>query len=245
MAIKLGIIPAAGQGLRTTYLGKMLPKCLLPVYDRPILHYIIHNMIDAGVTDIRVVTHHKEDMVADYIDTLVIPDDVGISIVHQLVLNGDGNAVKCALDGNDKLFFVVLGDDISCPNPLIPMATILKKKKAMAVEGIIAEPSWEKLSNACSVDILDERITNIVEKPKDKADLSWIRGCGVYAFHPDAWKNPPITKDGYLWISDIIKQHIYSSSIYSCILNNNININTPDDLLEASLFFQQIRGKGV
>lgn len=241
--IKLGIIPAAGMGLRTIYLGRFLPKCLLPVYDRPIIHYIIYSMIDVGVTDIRVVTNYKESMVIDYLNSLDIPSSISIRTITQPLLNGDGNAVQWALNTIagpiDQPFFVVLGDDISCPNPLLSMDRILHKNKGMVVEGIIAEPSWDKLHNACSVDIMDGRITNIVEKPQNQADLSWIRGCGVYAFHPRAFDNPPVTTTGNLWLSDIVKQHISSRRAYNCILDTNININTPDDLLEASNYFKE------
>lgn len=251
--IKLGIIPAAGAGLRSRYIGKVLPKCLFPVYDRPVIHYVVQNMVDAGVTNIIVVTNTREAMVQEYLaklqDGLLWTGDdreFTITTVHQKVLNGDGAAVLCALDSmagiKKQPFFVSLGDDISFPNPLIAMCNILRQRKAMAVEGIIAEPSWDKLKNACSVDILNDRIMSITEKPKSEEDLSWIRGCGVYAFHPDAFNDPPFDKFGQLWMSDVIKKHIQSGRVYHCILESNININTPNDLLEASQLVKQIKG---
>lgn len=221
-----------------------MPKCLLPVYDRPILHYIVSSMVNAGVEDIRIVTWYKESMVRSYITEVLYPEfrtEAEIYNVHQTELNGDGGAVLEALqypNSINRSFFVVLGDDISCPNPLVSIASIMRTKKALVVEGIIAEPSLDKLKHACSVSILDERIIDIVEKPTTTEDLSWIRGCGVYAFHPDAMDNLPTT-DGNYWISRIIKHNIPSGRVFNCIIDTNININTPDDLLEASNFFKE------
>jgi molybdopterin-guanine dinucleotide biosynthesis protein A len=53
--IKVGVIPAAGHGhrLNTLPLTRVLPKCLLPILNKPILEYVIENMqreIDSGIT---------------------------------------------------------------------------------------------------------------------------------------------------------------------------------------------------
>ncbi len=47
--IKVGVIPAAGKGSRLGYLSNILPKPLLPVYDRPIIHHVIDNMKSVGI----------------------------------------------------------------------------------------------------------------------------------------------------------------------------------------------------
>ncbi len=54
-----GIILAGGLGQRLHPLTKVTNKHLLPVYDRPMIHYPLQTLVDAGIRDIMVVTGGK------------------------------------------------------------------------------------------------------------------------------------------------------------------------------------------
>ena len=51
-----GIILAGGLGKRLGPLTKITNKHLLPVYDRPMIYYPLHLLVDAGIKDILIVT---------------------------------------------------------------------------------------------------------------------------------------------------------------------------------------------
>ena len=51
-----GIILAGGLGTRLRPLTKVTNKHLLPVYDKPMIFYPLEVLVDAGITDIMVVT---------------------------------------------------------------------------------------------------------------------------------------------------------------------------------------------
>ena len=51
-----GVILAGGLGTRLFPLTKITNKHLLPVYDRPMIYYPIETLVNAGVTDIMIVT---------------------------------------------------------------------------------------------------------------------------------------------------------------------------------------------
>src|SRR5881392_842117 len=51
-----GIILAGGSGSRLYPLTRITNKHLLPVYNRPMIYYPIQTLVDAGITDIMVVT---------------------------------------------------------------------------------------------------------------------------------------------------------------------------------------------
>ena len=51
-----GVILAGGLGSRLYPLTKITNKHLLPVYDRPMIYYPIQAMVNAGITDIMIVT---------------------------------------------------------------------------------------------------------------------------------------------------------------------------------------------
>jgi UTP--glucose-1-phosphate uridylyltransferase len=54
--IKKAVIPAAGFGTRFLPQTKAMPKEMLPIVDKPIVQYIVEELVDAGIEDIIIVT---------------------------------------------------------------------------------------------------------------------------------------------------------------------------------------------
>ena len=50
------VIPAAGLGTRLLPATKAQPKEMLPVYDKPTIHYVVEEALKAGIDDIMIVT---------------------------------------------------------------------------------------------------------------------------------------------------------------------------------------------
>lgn len=63
------IITAAGYGTRFLPATKNVPKELLPVINKPTIHYIVEDCIQAGIRDIIIVTRFGNHSVEDYFDT--------------------------------------------------------------------------------------------------------------------------------------------------------------------------------
>jgi len=57
--IKKAVIPVAGLGTRMLPATKAIPKEMLPIVDKPLIQYIVNECIDAGITEIVLVTHSK------------------------------------------------------------------------------------------------------------------------------------------------------------------------------------------
>ena len=51
-----GVVLAGGLGTRLDPLTRVTNKHLLPIYDRPMIYYPIQTLVDAGITDILLVT---------------------------------------------------------------------------------------------------------------------------------------------------------------------------------------------
>ena len=64
--IKYGLILAAGEGKRMGYLSNLLPKCLFPLSDRPILHYVINQMEKVGIERIYIVVKTHKEKIEEY-----------------------------------------------------------------------------------------------------------------------------------------------------------------------------------
>ena len=55
------VIPAAGFGTRFLPLTKAQPKEMLPVVNKPTIQWVIEEAVDAGITDIAIITgKHKK-----------------------------------------------------------------------------------------------------------------------------------------------------------------------------------------
>ena len=109
-----GIILAGGLGSRLFPLTKITNKHLLPVYDKPMIYYPIMTLVDAGISDIMVVT--GGDHAGNFLRLLGNGNDFGlkgISYAYQEKEGGIAEALGLAeyfADG-DKIV-VMLGDNI-------------------------------------------------------------------------------------------------------------------------------------
>src|SRR4029078_5331370 len=66
--IRKAVIPAAGFGTRFLPQTKAMPKEMLPVVDKPIIQYIVEELVDAGVKDIIIVTGYHKRTIEDHFD---------------------------------------------------------------------------------------------------------------------------------------------------------------------------------
>lgn len=68
MKIRKAVIPAAGFGTRFLPQTKAMPKEMLPIVDKPVIQYIIEELVDAGITDIIIVTGYHKRTIEDHFD---------------------------------------------------------------------------------------------------------------------------------------------------------------------------------
>jgi len=131
--IKKAVIPIAGFGTRFLPITKSVPKEMIPILDKPTIHYIVEEAVNSGITDILFVTSKNKKCIEDYFDNfkelenvlelsgnyemLNIIKDISnmanISFVRQKEQKGLGHAIyhAKAFVGSDP-FCVLLGDDL-------------------------------------------------------------------------------------------------------------------------------------
>lgn len=66
--IRKAIIAAAGFGTRFLPQTKAMPKEMLPLVDKPIIQYIVEELVEAGVEDIVIVTGYHKRSIEDHFD---------------------------------------------------------------------------------------------------------------------------------------------------------------------------------
>jgi UTP--glucose-1-phosphate uridylyltransferase len=136
MWINHAIIPTAGFGTRMLPLSKAVPKELLPLGDKPAIHYVVMEAVRAGIKHIVLVNHAQKGAIDNYFDINAeldtqlrnkgkneladslnfLPDDVRIISVRQSRPLGLGHAVLQgrAVVGNNP-FAVLLPDVVLDP----------------------------------------------------------------------------------------------------------------------------------
>lgn len=200
MKVTKAVIPAAGLGTRVLPATKSVPKEMLPIVDRPAIHYIVEEAVRAGITDILVITSRGKSSVEDYFDRapeleerLLVDrkDDLyrqitevthmaNIQYVRQQEAKGLGHAVLCAKSfvGSDP-FAVLYGDDVivSPPDkPVIGQLCEAYDRYGLGVVGI-KEVTPEQIVkySSLAVEPLEGRtyrVTDMVEKPAPDKILS-------------------------------------------------------------------------
>ncbi len=62
------VIPAAGFGTRFLPQTKAMPKEMLPIVDKPVIQYVVEDLVKAGITDIIIVTGYHKRSLEDHFD---------------------------------------------------------------------------------------------------------------------------------------------------------------------------------
>ena len=126
------VIPVAGLGMHMLPATKAIPKEMLPIVDKPMIQYIVDEIVAAGIKEILLVTHASKNAVENHFDTSyeleslleqrvkrqllaevqsICPPGVTIMNVRQGEPLGLGHSILCARPAiGDNPFVVVLPD---------------------------------------------------------------------------------------------------------------------------------------
>src|SRR6516162_3492774 len=109
-----GIVLAGGTGSRLYPLTRVTNKHLLPVFNKPMIYYPLQTLVDAGITDILIVTGGNS--AGDFLKLLRNGRDFGLDQLHFAYQEGEGgiaDALRLAEAFTDgEKICVVLGDNI-------------------------------------------------------------------------------------------------------------------------------------
>ncbi|UWG48106.1 N-acetylglucosamine-1-phosphate uridyltransferase [Halanaeroarchaeum sp. HSR-CO] len=171
------VILAAGEGRRLEPLTNHRPKPMLPVANQPILEHVIEAVSGAGIEEIVLVVGYKRERIQTHFGN---GQDYGVDISyavqeHQL---GTGHAVLEAEADVEDQFLVLNGDRI------IESKLVSEVAQRLRDEGgpVVSVTRVSEARNYGVVELVDERVTNIHEKPTDYESTSNLINAGVYGF---------------------------------------------------------------
>ena len=179
-----GIILAGGMGTRLHPLTRITNKHLLPVYDRPMIYYPIECLVNAGITEVLIVTGGEH--AGDFLRLLKNGEGLGLRHLEYAYQDGEGgiaHALRVAEDFADgEKVCVVLGDNL------------IEGNIRRAAGDFFTQPSGAKLllkevddPERFGVVRFDDGdgIAEIVEKPEDPP--SALAVTGIYFFDQDVF----------------------------------------------------------
>lgn len=244
MKIQKAVIPAAGLGTRFLPITKSMPKEMLPLVDKPVIHYVVQEAIQSGIEDIIIITGRGKRSIEDYFDASPelemhlqrsgkksvlsdleeISSYEGIHYIRQKDPLGLGHAILRAKKHiGESPFAVLLGDDIIASS--IPCTAQLMKIFAKTSRSILSiervpENKISSYGIIRGLNIGDNlyKLEDIVEKPKQKDALSNLGAVGRYIFTPSIFECLERTPKGIgneIQLSDAIKILIQKEDVYA------------------------------
>lgn len=211
--ITKALIPAAGFGTRFLPQTKALPKEMLPIVDKPVIQYVVEEIVASGIEDIVIVTGATKRAIEDHFDVpnqdLVqnlingkklevlehlkhIADMANFIYVRQKGPYGNGTPV---LSGESVIenepFAVVWGDEFIYADPprLSQMLKVHEKYGGIVISGVRIEKKADlKRYGIADLEPVEGnvyKIKSIVEKPEPDKAPSNIATHGAYILPPE------------------------------------------------------------
>ena len=212
MEIRKVVIPVAGWGTRSLPASKNIPKEMLPVYNKPVVQYIVEEAVSAGIQEVILITNRDKSVIEDHFDhnrqleaalerggkkeLLRVIRDVAemanIIAIRQKQQLGLGHAVLCAKEvvQHDPAFGIMVGDDMMTGDEPA-LAQLMEVTRATGLPAIgVMEVPVDKVSRYGIVAGEETspglyRITCMVEKPRREEAPSNLAIIGRYVLTPD------------------------------------------------------------
>ncbi len=247
-AVRKAIIPAAGLGTRFLPITKAQPKEMLPIIDRPIIQFAVEEALDAGISDLLIITSRGKRAVEDYFDfapelerhllhnnKLDELEDVkrisslaDIHYIRQKEPKGLGDAVlRAEKHVGQEPFAILLGDDIIrshvvCTKQLTDIFAA-RTCSVLAVEHVPqARLSKYGVVGGNRVNDGLHTVTQIVEKPSHAEAPSDLGIVGRYVMTPTIFsclKNVTPGKNNEIQLTDAIQVLLTVEDVYACVIN--------------------------
>ncbi len=227
------LITSGGKGTRLRPLTHTQNKHLIPIANKPILHYAIETVIHAGIKEIGIVTNSDCDEVPEAIGDgsrwgikiTYIPQEAPLGLAHVVKISEE-------FIGKDPFIFY-LGDNMVVGG----VKRFIEEFQRDHVNCFLTLSKVKDPERFGVPEIKDNRIVSIEEKPKHPKSKYAVAGIYIYDHHIfEAVNNIQPSARGELEISDAhqyLIDHGYQIG-YSEITGWWKDTGKPIDLLEAN-----------
>ena len=252
MPIRKAVFPVAGMGTRLLPATKSQPKEMLPVGYKPVVQYVVEEMVEQGLSKFLFITGRKKRSIEDHFDADPelearlsgkdqVVDEVdysaqGVEFYYARQRRPDGNAdaVRLAREfvGNES-FVVAFGDTIiyspDTPRVIERMVDSHERHQSVATIGVWEVPREDTRKYGVvqpTGEIGDDfAIRDIVEKPEPSEAPSCLAVAARYIFTPDIFSAIDSLEPGLggeLWLTDAIRILLQRGAPVRCVRLNGV-----------------------
>jgi len=267
MKVRKAVITAGGWGTRFLPITRSQPKEMLPLINKPLIHYAVEEAIDSGIDQIILVTALGKNAIEDYFDRSFeleyfleqkgetrllkemreLSNLVNICYIRQKEQLGLGHAILATRDIiGDEPFAVLLPDDIidSKVPVLKQMLDVYKEHQAavVAVERVSSEDTIKYgIIEPEKISDRLHRVLSLVEKPEPHEAPSDLGIVGRYILAPGIFEALKVTrpgKKGEIQVTDALQLMLKKQKIIACEFEGvRHDTGNPLGWLKATLAF--------
>jgi NDP-sugar pyrophosphorylase family protein len=235
----IGLIPAAGKGVRAYPHTATVPKSMLEIDGVPNLQRNVELMRDQlGIRDIRIVVGYQGEIIRRHFGdgarfgvaiTYAVNDRLDLELPYSVMLGGRGIETYCCM---------ILADECYVGTNHGALRDMLAFEPLVACALMRAEYTKEVRKNYAVVQ-RDGRIVDLEEKPKLAGDR--LMGTGTYLLHPDVFRrleeafapDPEAgPRDWTTWLAALARGGAAVLPFH--LTGQYVNINSRDDLNYAN-----------
>jgi len=183
----IGLIPAAGKGER---LDLPFPKELYPVIKadryRPVSHYILENIVSAGVKHVTMVVNETKHQLIKYFGS---GQRFGCNISYVVQEIGDNFEKKTKTPGlaeamdtpyhltRDKIVFFGMADTIITPSDFFHQAY---RALSTEIDVVLCLFRTDRPEKSCMVRLMKNDIVEYIDDKPEHTNLEWMWGAMIW-----------------------------------------------------------------
>jgi len=241
----VGLIPAAGAGVRAYPYTETIPKSMLEVDGVPLLQRNVELMRDQlGIRDIRIVVGHQGNVIRRYFGDgaafgvrliYVTNERIDLELPYSVFLGGRDIDGFCCMILADECYVGTNHAELVRH----PYAS------ALATCGVMMSEYPKQIRKNYTVALRDGCIVDLVEKPATVT--SRLMGVGTYVLHPDVFRRLEAAftgggmsgpKDWTSWLGSLARDG--ERILPFELAGQYVNINSGDDLNYANALVRDL-----
>ena len=265
MKVRKAVITAGGWGTRFLPATRSQPKEMLPLINKPLIHYAVEEAINSGIEQVILVTALGKNAIEDYFDRSFeleyfleqrgetklleemreLSNLVNICYIRQKEQLGLGHAILAAKDvvGGEP-FAVLLPDDII--DAKVPALKQLLEVYGHYQSNVVAVERVAKRDTVKYGIVEPKKISrrlhqvlSLVEKPEPHDAPSNLGIVGRYILMPEVFEALKVTrpgKNGEIQVTDALQLLLKEQKILACEFEGvRYDTGNPQGWLEATI----------
>jgi len=230
LSVQKAVVLAAGKGTRLKPVTEEIPKVMVEIAGRPLLHYSLSALSSAGVKEAAIIVGYMADSVQEHFGAEFRGMKLTYIVQHQQM--GTAHAASLARRFCGTESFLMLNGDTIFEKPLLKR--VLEKT---GFDCVMVAAETDNPSRYGVLEVEGDRVKNIIEKPAPGTEPSNLVNYGLYYFSPRIFEvidNTKISPRGEFEITDSIKFLIADGKVaWVKSARRLLDITNPEDVARA------------